>query len=152
MKNIILFFVCILFSYCSISQPKTKTEYNYLGLNIGVTTGVGISYEHTGLKDGFQITFLPLISKETARFSFAMTYLRNIVTKNNIDFFIFFGNHFTNFFADKGVVYYNFGIGPGFRWVEDSIDYQFMLGYAFTDITGDCNTFLAIELGAFYKF
>ena len=155
MKKIAVLFVFLFFVLISYSQTNEKP--NYIGLNAGYTTGFGLSYEYWPKKNGIQITFLPLFSKEEKRFSLGLTYLRNLTTGNKINLILFFGNHFTNFFTDDAITnkartVYNVGIGPGIKGGFDSFMYQFMIGYAVSDVLKDYNTALAIEFGFFYNF
>ncbi|MCX6230939.1 MAG: hypothetical protein NTZ33_05295 [Bacteroidetes bacterium] len=165
MKKIGILFVCVLFFYGSQAQ-KELGKHN-LGLNAGYTTGLGLSYEYWPKKNGIQITFLPLLSKDEKRYSFALTYLRNLTTGNKVNLILFFGNHLTNIFETEGVAVlnygnynvtekpktiYNIGIGPGLRGGEGMFVYQFMIGYAIKDVLHDYETALAIEFGFFYNF
>ncbi|MCX6230940.1 MAG: hypothetical protein NTZ33_05300 [Bacteroidetes bacterium] len=155
MKKIFFLLVFVMLINSSIAQKKI--EANNLGINAGFTTGLGLSYEYWPEKDGFQITFLPWISKENTRFSFAFTYFRNLTIGKSVDLFLFMGNHITNILTKDNPgnnphTIYNFGIGPGLKYNEDQIVWQFMFGYAMIDVLGDCNTSVALEIGVFYNF
>lgn len=163
MKRILLilavgFFIVISPTYSqgtdSIGIQNQNSNYykNYLGINAGVTTGVGFSYRYWPKKSGVQITILPLYDKNDFYLSFGLTYLNEIKTYKYSRFLFFVSNHITNFIGDLSYID-NLGIGLGmdFNFMEH-VKLNFMLGYAAIDIFDDFKTRPTIEFGAFYNF
>lgn len=136
----------------SIRQEKPKNErINYLGINGGLTTGVGMSYIYCPRKNGIQVTFLPLLDKDVAMFSAALTYLRFFSESEKVSFYFFLGNHLTNFLSDDKVIY-NIGIGPGIEAGDDIFKVHFSAGYAVLSIPDNAMSRPTAELGFFFKF
>lgn len=134
------------------NSSVASTESHYLGINAGTTTGVGLSYAYWPRRNGFQLTFLPLIDKSNTYISLAGTYLHTLkVVSNNYTFFLYWGNHYTNMFGDHKWVYHT-GFGPGVKFEKNGFSLHFMVGYGIYNLPDDAMTRPTIELGGFYKF
>jgi hypothetical protein len=131
---------------------KDKIGVNYVGINAGTTTGLGLSYAYWPHKNGVQITFIPLIDKVHTYISLGATYLRKVkVVSNNYTFFLFWGNHLTNILSDQKWTF-NTGFGPGIEYQNNGFSIHFMIGYGAYNIPDNIMTRPTIELGGFYKF
>jgi len=102
MKNIALLFLSIVISFISIfGQEKNviSTKRNLMGLNIGATTGIGMSFKHWHNNIGIQITGLPYKIDDDLDFSVGFMGLYSIKKRKNINFFGYAGfNYMTNGF------------------------------------------------------
>jgi hypothetical protein len=143
--------------YSSLFAIESKTDTvaesiapNYFGVNIGGTTGIGLSYIYFKNNNGFQITFLPLIDKKNTYLSCGFTYLHIIKELNKTSFYLYWGNHLTNFFSDEYSLH--IGVGPGIQYQMYDFYINFMIGYAVFGITGNTMVRPTGELGVFYNF
>lgn len=130
-------------------QPGKKYT-NYIGINAGFTTGLGVSYRYWHKKSGFQVTFIALYDKYNTDVSIGTTYLRELKQLKTSRLLFYASNHITNFVSD----YYrdNLGIGVGFDVGNESIVFNFMIGYAGLDIFEDLKTRPVVESGIFFRF
>jgi hypothetical protein len=127
-----------------------KKAKSYFGINAGITTGLGFSYIYWPKKNGLQVTFLPLFDKDYQNYSLSLTYLRFLTQYQNVNLFMFVGNHLTNIFYNEAN--YNIGIGPGVEASTGSIKFHFMLGYGVLAIPTDIKSRPTVEAGIFYNF
>lgn len=133
-----------------ILDTLPKKGGSYFGVNAGFTTGLGFSYIYWPGKNGFQITFLPLIDKEEKYISAALTYFLTLKEKNATKVFMYVGNHLTNLSAED--FFFNFGIGPGIEGGLEDLKIHFMVGYALLNFPDNPMSRPTVEAGLFYKF
>lgn len=135
----------------NISKKDTRGD-NYIGINAGTTTGLGLAYAYWPNKNGFQIAFMPLIDKVNTYISLGGTYLRKVkVVSNDYTFFLYWGNHLTNILSGHKWTY-NTGFGPGIEYQTNGFSVHFMIGYGVYNIPDNMMTRPTIELGGFFKF
>lgn len=144
-----LFFICVL----SETWGQTYDTRHSIGINAGVTTGVGLSYIYWPNKGGFQLSFLPLYDKKNTNISLGATFLYKLREVNaNYNFFLFAGNHYTNFTSSTNSYFYNVGIGPGIQYHKNGFAINFMIGYGILNIPNDVASRPTVELGGYYQF
>jgi hypothetical protein len=132
-----------------ITKPEGN---NCVGVNIGTTSGVGLSYIYWPGKSGFQLTFLPLLDKKHSYLSIGATYLHKIKDFPHSTFFIYGGNHIANMFGSDDDYKWHIGIGPGVEYYIFDFVVHFMLGYGVYNIPDNIMTRPSGEFGVFYKF
>ena len=102
MKSFIIVSFTVLLSLpASYSQKKEQRiikKSNLLGINIGATTGVGISYKHWHNKIGFQISGLPIKIRNNFDFNIGITSFYSIKNKKYVNMFVYSGH---NLMTDK---------------------------------------------------
>ena len=130
------------------NNDNNSKNIHFVGINAGTTTGLGFSYMYWPTKNGIQATLLPLIDKNKTHVSIGCTFLHKVRTYENIDIFIYWGNHFTNIFSNDSYVLSS-GLGPGIHFTKDFWSIQFMVGYGIYGIPSNIMTRPAIELGGF---
>jgi hypothetical protein len=148
MKTRILIFLLILsFLNLTISgQEKVDTininKFKHaLGFGAGFTTGYGLSYRFMPNKFGVQTNFAPYKDKYRALFSFGITFLYKLIETNNINLFLYQGNHY--FYRKEKYIYYdqndsyqvdkyfNNGLGIGIEFIIlKRLSFNLMGGYA----------------------
>ncbi len=128
-----------------------KSQYKqYIGLNVGATTGIGFAYRYWPNKHGVQITFLPIYDDNNTYVSFGLTYLKEFKKSNFYRSLFYVGNHITNFIDDE--IYDNIGFGVGFEFFRGYFSINFMVGYAGYNIFYNLKTRPTGEVGIFYNF
>lgn len=158
MKKINFILLCFLFLNILRAQETNsiptdtlkKKAKSYFGINAGITTGLGFSYIYWPKKDGLQVTFLPLFDKNNQNYSLSLTYLRFLTQYQNLNLFMFVGNHLTNIFYTE--TNYNVGIGPGIQASSGAVKFHFMLGYGVLAIPSSIMSRPTVEGGIFYNF
>jgi hypothetical protein len=166
MKKILLVLAVVILCRTSFAQ-ENETKH-YVGINVGYTTGVGLSYRYWPKKIGLQVTTLPLYSKDSTYGSIGLTCLLKIKQFDNEFFssrFLFYASHqVTNFFGGRSAYHpaklmgedrswvYNAGFGFGFDIGNGNVVLNLMLGYAVLDITDNIKTRPVVESGMFYRF
>ena len=136
----------------SLTQPVQDKRFysNYLGINIGATTGIGFAYRYWPGKNGVQVTLLPLYDKNDTYISFGISYLKEIKEYASSRFIFYASNHITNFFIDDFSDNLGFGIGLDYSGYDFIVN--LMIGYAGYDIFDNFKTRPAAEFGLFYNF
>ncbi|MBN2682360.1 MAG: hypothetical protein JXR58_07615 [Bacteroidales bacterium] len=147
MKKAAIVILVLLISFCSFSQiesdsiPEKHLEKNknYLGFNLGSTTGIGFSYIRYFGKFGTQFTFMP-------GFSAALGFHYDIPVGKGETLLIYNGWHYLSGFVSTG-------LGMGFEFGEEKMKFRFLFGYALYGLDPGFTFFpLALELGYFYNF
>jgi hypothetical protein len=132
---------------------KTKKfDNHFLGINAGITTGLGFSYRYWPGRSGFQITFLPLYDKEKTYVSFSTTYLFEIKQYKSSRFIFYSSNHITNILVSHNRYVDNLGVGIGVDYLYSDFVINFMVGYTGIDLFDDFKTRPSVESGIFYNF
>jgi hypothetical protein len=162
MKKYLIVSIAIMYCFIATGQNvndtiskgalKSNEGTNYFGINGGTSTGLGFSYINWPGKNGFQITFLPIINKDHTYFSLGGTYLRKLKEFKKTTFFFYWGNHLSNLFSPDNSVELSTGIGPGVEYYIDDFVCHVMIGYAIYAIPDNMAVLPAIEVGIFYKF
>lgn len=157
---------------------KPTVLKNEFGLNVGPTTGMGLSYRHWFKDEGLQVVFLPVKSSEITMVSAALNYFHTLKQSERVRFFCYLGNHlfrykgtgddlssaipnvFLNMWqygyryvndGDLDFMHYNIGVGPGIS-TGRVIVFNAMLGYGFYDVLGDFEAFPSFEFSLMYRF
>lgn len=156
MRQTLVFVFMLVFTQLR-SQEKTDSILtlrtnedgkHYFGLNAGLTTGLGLSYIYMPAKNGFQVSFLPVLDKENQFYSLGFTYLRHVKDYKRTSFLFFCGNHLVL----NRDIFWNIGMGPGVHFSYFDFDFHFMLGYGILNIPTNVMTRPVVEFGAFYQF
>jgi hypothetical protein len=165
-KLILIVFIVSCFSHLfsqKIDEP-VKEFKNEFGINLGATTGVGLSYRHWFGDFGFQLTALPIKTDDYAMVSTGFTLLYSFHSARYFRFYGYLGNHYMytkrkesyfslnsepDVFVEKRR--YNMGIGPGFA-LGKVVRMNLQFGYGFYDILDDQNLLPAGEIGLYYNF
>jgi hypothetical protein len=135
-----------------ISKPiiSEHSDKYFIGANVGFTTGIGFSYIYWPNKNGIQLTLLPLLNKGTSYLSLGCSYLRKIKSYQDLDFFLYWGNHLTNISTQYNLTY-NTGFGPGFHYSWSGFCVNFMFGYGIFAIPNNIMTRPTAELGLYFN-
>jgi hypothetical protein len=182
MKRIILIvsgIICFLNVY---TQEKEIYSFrkNEIGIQMGATTGFGLSYRHWFGKTGFQLSGIPIKTDNTEVYSVALTALYTFYDARYIRVFGYLGNHYLydreighdqpwkgfdptlnnsddndfDYFNDDSYFNketYSIGFGPGFAFGK-TVRFNLMIGYGFYDILGSPEMYPTGELGLYYRF
>lgn len=132
--------------------PGEGLYKHYFGINAGLTTGVGFSYRYWPGKNGFQVTFLPVVDRTSTTISFGATYLKEIKTFDKYRFLVYASNHLTNLYQYHDQYIDNIGIGAGFDVYQKYFVLNMMVGYGCIDVFQDFRTRPTFEMGLFYNF
>ncbi len=163
-KNILIVFIFCSFSPL-FSQQESEPIYDYkneFGINVGATSGLGLSYRHWFGNAGVQITALPVKTDDYALVSGGLSLLYSFHTAKYFRFYGYFGNHYiytkskeNYFFSDSDKftedTRYNIGIGPGFA-LGKIVRFNIQFGYGFYDVLGKQNLMPTGEMGLYYNF
>lgn len=135
------------------TSKKMSFKSHFIGLNAGITTGLGVSYRFMPSRNGFQVTVLPIIDPERTYLSLAATYLREIKKMALSRFLFYASNHYTNMLIRDDRFVYNCALGVGwdYNFYED-FNGNFMIGYAGLDLLSSPRTRPTIEFGLNYSF
>ena len=100
MKKIIVISILFFFFASTYGQKETNvTPRKYLGVNLGATTGIGISYKQWFNDFGFQITGLTFKIQDDLDYSIGFMGLYSIKKKKHANFFGYAGaNYMTDGF------------------------------------------------------
>jgi hypothetical protein len=172
MKNIILI-LALFIAGSAFSQdniPAVKNN-NFLGINIGATSGVGLTYRRVTGSFATQITFLPYRRQSSKDYiynwdSFGVMELVKLKESKNIDMNFYFGVHYFHIdrlvwdylssysYSTKKVNedHFNFGAGINFSFkITDYFQIETGLGYgAYT--YGELQLLPTGELSILYGF
>jgi len=134
----------------SIAIPKTKTE---VGIHLGSTTSMGLSYRRWFGRSGIQLTALPIKYDDYMFYSVGVSYLYSMYDSRYVRFYCYLGNNFSYERPEQYREYktYNIGIGPAVA-VGKVVRFNFMAGYGIYDVFGNIETYLAGEIGVYYNF
>lgn len=168
-KKITLIIVAVLFATISLfSQEKEVKEKvnnrtNYLGINAGFTTGLGLSFRHWENKYGIQVTALPIKTKNVQFISAGITGLYSIKNETYYRHFLYLGNHVLVNKREYNYDYrtgenvpttrnvYNAGFGYGFE-VGRKVRFNLMVGYAAYDLLNpDYSLLPTAEIGLYFE-
>lgn len=167
-KKISTVIIATLFSVISVFAQEAenntvKLNTNYLGLNAGFTTGLGLSFRHWSNKYGVQITAIPIKTDDVQFISAGLTGLYSIRNENYYRHFLYFGNHLllnqtkTYYDYNTGASYeeaettYNAGFGYGFE-VGRKVRFNLMVGYAGYDLlNSDFKLLPTAEMGLYFE-
>lgn len=132
MKKIFLIISILITSYSLYSQEVNKyTTKKMLGVNIGASTGVGISYKQWQNDFAFQITGLPYKIDDKLDFSVGL-----------VGFYTFKENRFINYFAYSGINY----MTKGFDFI-----YEIHPMYEFIDLSRENSYYDPVTQQYIYK-
>ena len=167
MKKFSLVFLLICCFSPIFSQDNDKPVKNFkneFGINVGASTGVGLSYRHWFGNTGIQLTALPIKTDDYALVSGGFSLLYSFHSAKYFRFYGYFGNHYVytkrkeNYWLSDPdpAVYterrrYNMGIGPGFA-LGKVVRFNIQFGYGFYDILGAQNLMPTGEMGLYYNF
>lgn len=130
-----------------------NNDYNefehQIGLNAGLTTGMGVSYRYWPGRFGNQITFLPFKNRDFYMVSLGYTGLIKIHEIRQLALFGYVSDHML-FMKTKNVM--NLGIGVGFEVYFGVIGVNIMYGYGIYNIMNKSQVNLTAEMGLFYRF
>jgi hypothetical protein len=178
-KRLLLVCLSILFVVCcygqiNIDKPKVLFD-NEIGINMGATTGVGMSFRKWFDKNGVQLTVLPLKSDETTMISAGITVMHSFKCERSFRFFGYWGNHLfryrgikqdlynalpppwqdINFLYDESedvdILHYNTGCGVGVS-MGHRVGFNLQVGYGAFDVFGSFDLFPTGEMGLYYRF
>jgi hypothetical protein len=155
----ILCFVLIISTKGLVNANDTTKNVlkHYIGINLGSTTAIGLSYKYWPSRYGIQVTFLPLSEKEKIMISAGLTGLYLFKEFEGAYLFTYLSTHFTNMYSDGENFYtkkYNFhiGFGPGIEVREDWIGLHFMIGYGLYNVgRNNMMTRPAVEIGIYFR-
>ncbi|MEX2485643.1 MAG: hypothetical protein WED10_13815 [Brumimicrobium sp.] len=178
----LLFFVISPTFSQEVEEPDNHvlSKKNHLGVNMGSTTGMGLSYKYFGRKLGVQITGIPVFQGNGYYFvSTGVTALYRIKTSDHIDLVSYLGNHMifsrTNGYQSANVqpfgpsttvypvdpeatvesTHYNIGLGAGVDiHLSRFLDMSIKAGYGLYDLNHGSNAYtsIALEFGMYYRF
>ena len=98
MKSLLITFVLsfILISLEAQDNKKAGTGFpsNEFGLNLGSTTGLGLSYRHWFDDFGIQLTGIPYKDQNEFFSSLAFTVMYSFVETKHVRVFAYLGNHY----------------------------------------------------------
>jgi len=183
MKQILFLLIYIVGIFISVKGQDLVVEKptvlkNEFGLNVGPTTGMGLSYRHWFKDEGVQVVFLPVKTSYITMISASLNYLHTLKQSERVRFFCYLGNHlfrykgmgddlndaipnaFVNMWQygyrynsedDLDFVHYNIGFGPGIS-TGKVIAFNAMLGYGFYDVLGDFEAYPSFEFSLMYRF
>jgi hypothetical protein len=165
--NKLFMLVLVLLSFTVVSaqdNPSVETKNNELGIHIGATTGIGLSYRHWFDKIGFQLTVLPVKTEQVTFISAGVSALYSFYDSKYVSVFGFLGSHYSVRERDEDIddiginrtdrvkeSSCNFGIGPGFGFGR-TVRFNLMVGYGFYDVFEKFNMFPTGEIGLYYRF
>jgi hypothetical protein len=160
--------IFIFFSIEVFSQNAEKSLFKHsLGLNVGSTSGVGISYKYQPTRFWAQITGTPFFLPENEKFlSVGLTLLYKVKTSKVLDLITYLGNSYThnsagNFnqfsmgpniffsFSDNNFeTGYNIGVGGGvvFHPWRDVLDINIQGGYGVMGVDHNPRSFFTTEV------
>ena len=172
MKNILII-LAILMTGSVFSQEKVPTvkNNNFLGIHVGATSGIGLTYRRVTGNFATQLTFLPFRRQTGKDYiynweSFGIMELLKLKESKNIDMNLYFGIHYIHIdrlawdylssysYSTKKVSeeHFNFGAGINFSFrITDYFRIETGLGYgAYT--YGDLQLWPTGELSFLYGF
>lgn len=141
---VILIFLVSLSSFSqnesdSIPEKQFEKNKNYLGFNLGSTTGIGFSYIRYFGKFGTQFTLLPVVSV-------GLGFYYDFPVGKGETLLIYNGWHYISGFLSTG-------LGMGFEVGEKNMKFRFLFGYGIYGLDPGYNPFpIALELGYFVNF
>ena len=157
-------------NYTPENNDKKITKHA-LGLAAGFTTGYGLSYQYTHIEDfTIQLTFSPYKDETSTLISSGLTFIYRIKKGDNLNFFLYQGNHFlvdryidviSTFDPLTGALIttsetpvnddrLNNGIGIGFEFfLGENVLLNLMGGYAARDNFNELGP--TGEIGLFYR-
>lgn len=172
----VIFFVWAVFSVDALSQVEENNppDCKEVGVNIGPTTGIGLSYRQWIGNNGFQLTALPVKTDNTTFISGGISLLHSFKHDPNFRFFGYIGHHvfryrgtgedFNNLFPSPlgdvdfykpeeqlDFLHYNIGAGVGIS-MGSIVGFNAQLGYGAFDVLGSFNLYPTGEIGLFYRF
>lgn len=174
MKNrsvftLILIFLLASSTFAQSEQPKKKSfEFSekQVGIAAGFSTAFGLSYRQYFDRYGFQVSFAPIKSEDFSLYSLGATFLYRIKDADNVNFFLYQGNHFAysedeyftyNSQSGQYSSYLNIdrnlinSVGFGIEMLMgDYVTANLMTGYAAYEIFDRVN--LTVEIGFYYRF
>lgn len=170
MKKITLIIIGLIFSTTiNFSQENEQNikKSNLLGINIGATTGIGLSYKHWHDKLGIQITALPIKIKNDFDFSIGLTGFYMVRQRRLMNMFIYTGhnimtdefefiydmnpiNSFINSYNRYDDFSYNASVGFGAELGKNPL-ITVMVGYGAFDILGDYKLFPTVDVGLHFR-
>jgi hypothetical protein len=180
MKSLMLiciFAIVIVSSYGQVIDNSTHKDLaKEVGLNMGATTGVGISFRHWFDNNGVQITLLPVKTDEMTLMSGSLSLLRSFKLDRSFRFFGYMGHHLFRYKGSEedlrnlfpaplmgfdisigdntkqlDYTHYNIGVGVGIS-LGRIIGFNAQLGYGAFDVLGQFNLYPTGEMGLFYRF
>jgi hypothetical protein len=140
-----------------MSSRKFEKSPHYVGFCAGFTNGLGLSYAWWPQKTGIQITAMPLYRSdayswdERFKYSVGLTLLRELGALKYSRFYVYIGNHITNF-NSQDEARYSIGIGPGIEVGDRNFKFHFSFGYACYDVLGDLSILPTAETGVYFNF
>jgi hypothetical protein len=169
MKKLKLIIVCLLVTFGAFAQnsdtPNPKRIHE-IGVHLGATTGMGLSYRYWPTKVGVQVTMLPIKTSDETMFNLGVTGLYSFYNSRLIRFFGYFGNNlvyekyknddssygyysdYSNSTSSKSTKY-NIGFGPGFSF-GTRIRVNIMAGYGLYDVFNEFNVLPTGEIGLYF--
>jgi hypothetical protein len=159
MKKLLLVIICYAaFGSLFAQEEQTKeAKSNEIGMHMGATTGMGLSYRHWFHKVGFQLTALPVKADKTMFYSAGITALYSFIETKHVRAFGYLGNHYMyseskdEFGITSSSRQYNIGFGPGFAF-GTVVTFNIMVGYGLYDVTDKFNMFPTGEIGVYFHF
>jgi len=167
-KKVFTFMIAVLFAISIFAQDAennpVKVSTNQLGLHIGFTTGMGLSFRHWIDKYGVQITAIPVKTDYFQFISAGLTGMYSVKNEKYYRHFLYFGNHFLlnqnkrqyNYVTDEYEnevikTSYNAGFGYGFE-VGRKVRFNAMVGYAGYDLlVPEFKLLPTIEMGLYFS-
>ncbi len=159
MKTLLILLFSFTVNTCLHSQnndtlftPSSRKLEPLIGANAGSITGIGFTFQAWYMKNGIQITSMPIYNEEFY-YSFGASYLREMVKSKNTRFFLYYGFHSSNFFYSYKDFSYNItGGGIGVQVAHDGIVLQLTGGIAGYNITYEPQINIAAGAGLLYNF
>lgn len=164
--NVLALFCFLLTTVSGQDYQSAFARNNEIGIHVGATTSMGISYRHWFNRVGLQVTALPVKTDNITFISAGATALYSFYESPYVMVFGYLGNHYllreseeyyyggsSSFLvAEKtNKATYNVGIGPGFAF-GGAVRFNLMVGYGFYDIFGKLNMFPTGEIGLYFRF
>jgi hypothetical protein len=91
---ILVFLSLSLMSVSGQDNPYLMVKRNELGMHIGASTGIGLSYRHWFDRIGFQLTALPIKTDYNTFISAGATALYSFYDSRHIMVFGYLGSHY----------------------------------------------------------
>ena len=162
MKKLLFLFTTLLIVSTSQAQNDYVNYKHSLGVSVGLSTGLGISYRYWPKRVGVQVTGIPVFSRNRFFSSSGVSVLAKIRDFNNIRLFGYLG---TNLFysrsksvwtgdINESYTFYS-ALGVGFRFnFLDAFDLNIQTGYAIMNrpISKYYETNISGEIGLYYHF
>ena len=154
MKKLILSIIIISFSFCASAQNDSiyTPSKHFFGLNIGSTTGIGLSYRYWPTRLGAQITAAPIILPNNKHFiSLGFSALLKFKETKNFTIYGYLSDH--ALIINNNEPINNIGIGGGFKYVFfETLEFNLQVGYGVYSVnTDDINSKIAGEISIYYQ-